>query len=52
MSTTTGTPQTTSVSQGAGIAPVPTAPQRAATREGNLGTYGVRPVTIIHDRKT
>ena len=36
--------QVASVPQGAGSAPIPTAPHRAAQREGssNLGTFGVR----------
>ena len=52
MSTTAVTPpiQTPSMPQGAGGASVPTAPARAALREGsNLGTFGVRPA-CIHDR--
>lgn len=43
---TAGTPpiQTPSIPQGAGGASVPTAPPRAAPREGsNLGTFGVCP---------
>ena len=51
MSTTAVTPpiQTPSIPQGAGGASVPTAPARAALREGsNLGTFGVRPA-CIHD---
>ena len=47
MSTAAPPTQATSVPQGAGSAPAPTAPHRAAQRDhasgpGNLGTFGVR----------
>ena len=47
MSTAATPPTQVSVPQGAGSASIPTAPHRAAQREGssNLGTFGVRRAT-------